>query len=346
MADCWRYERPGYCRRRNHIQWTCDIVGIPNEDAEIELLTMLITFYKNVGLTTKDIAIHLNHVDALPTLLEAMGKPVKDHTWMHQFRKVIDKYRKINRNELCIALNQLGFTHDEVNKLLDSIANCSDINTYAKLFGNETPFVKSLQNIVHGVEHAQHSDWLHMDLSIVRGTDYYTGAVFECFDRMHPQHRAIAGGGRYDNYLGPKENNDRQLSYSVGFGMGNIGIIETMRSRNLLQEQIFTDIVLYNPHSSSRVPLRGVDLVHVKKVLYSLRDSGNKVFHYFQGNKLAKALEFAERASSIALIYPKLDDATGTLVYQVHNIPSKSKTLVDKEDVLQFLERMRRHKTN
>ncbi|GFE53143.1 histidyl-tRNA synthetase [Babesia ovis] len=339
LADCWRYERPGYCRRRNHLQWTCDIVGSPKEDAEIELLTMLVTFFRKRGLSSADVAIHLSHRDAVPAMLDILGKPTTDERWMHEFRKVVDKYRKVDRSELSSMLSALGFTPEEISKLFNLISRCHNLATLSELFHKETPFVGNLKNIVEGLERAQCADWITIDLSIVRGSDYYTGAVFECFDRLHPQHRAIAGGGRYDNYFRSRVPSDGQLAHAVGFGMGNIGMIEVLRSRGLLAPETLADVVVFSPPmGNDEKALRGCDMVHVHKVVGALREKGLRVYHYYKTAKWSKGLEFAERAGATSFVHPKLDVATGTLSYQVHHIPAKSKKFWEKEELQRMVD--------
>src|SRR6185312_14573359 len=74
-------------------------------------------------------------------------------------------------------------------------------------------------------------DFVQFDLSIVRGLAYYTGIVFELFDR-HGEFRAICGGGRYDNLLASLGGPDLP---ALGFGMGDVVLTELLRARGLLQ---------------------------------------------------------------------------------------------------------------
>src|SRR5205085_8814841 len=78
------------------------------------------------------------------------------------------------------------------------------------------------------------SGWLQLDLSIVRGLAYYTGIVFELFDRSG-EFRAICGGGRYDTLLESLGGADMP---ALGFGMGDVVLGELLRSKGLMRAEV------------------------------------------------------------------------------------------------------------
>ncbi|CDR97045.1 HISTIDYL-TRNA SYNTHETASE, putative [Babesia bigemina] len=340
LADCWRYERPGHCRRRNHLQWTCDIVGVPGPEAEIELLTMLVTFFRKIGLTSEDVAIHLSHRDIVPAMLGVLGKSTSDSQWLHEFRKVLDKYRKVSQPEFEAMLALLGFTPAETAALLDLIANCRTLSSIEGVFPADAAFVKVLRRIVEGLERAKCADWITFDTSIVRGSDYYTGAVFECFDRSHPQSRALAGGGRYDNCLPDLRGDERQLSHAVGFGMGNVAIAELLRSRGRFAPWSLADVVVFTPPSGDEQSTSsGGDLQRVHDVIDGLRQSGLRVYHYYKSSKWQKALDFADRVGAPIFVHP--DVGTSGVAYQVHRLADRSKVKLDGDDLERVVDHIR-----
>ncbi|KAK1444703.1 His-tRNA synth like protein [Babesia gibsoni] len=326
-ADCWRYEHPGHCRRRNHLQWTCDIVGITEEAAEVELLTMLIYFFQRYNLSSKDVAIHLNHHNSTSAILRLLGRDTDDGKWMHNFVKVMDKYRKLPRDAIAESLMVLGLKTAEIEKLFEIIANCNTITDLENIFQPESEFVKNMRNIYNGLDIAGYADWLTIDLSVVRGNDYYTGAVFECFDRLNPHRRAIAGGGRYDNYFSRSEDSYSQLSYAVGFGMGNVAIVELLRDRGITEQSTYADVVLFTPPIDLNKD--SDNLQSINTLLDTLRKAGLKVHQYYKTKKWYKALDIAERAGASFFINPQVED--GTLTYQVHDLGSKTKKTFPKE---------------
>lgn len=193
------------------------------------------------------------------------------------------------------------------------------------------------RNIVAGLKYVKSHDWVTIDLSIVRGNDYYTGVVFECFDRHNHMRRAIAGGGRYDNYFGPSGTTDRQLSYAVGFGMGNVAIVELLRDRlvpyaspgltfcrGIKQQGAYADVIVFTPASDGDRP--GLPYMQsLYTMIDRLRQRGLKVYQYYKTPKWQKALEFAEKAGAGTFVHPHVDTTTGKLTYQVHDIRCKKK---------------------
>ncbi|GBE59110.1 histidyl-tRNA synthetase [Babesia ovata] len=341
LADCWRYERPGHCRRRNHLQWTCDIVGVAGPEAEIELLTMLITFFRKVGLTSKDVAIHLSHRDIVPAMLDVLGKHSSDSQWLHEFRKVLDKYRKVSQSEFENMLSLLGFTTAETAALLGLIANCRTLSSIEEVFPADAAFVKVLRSIVEGLERANCADWITFDPSIVRGSDYYTGTAFECFDRSQPQSRALAGGGRYDNCLPDLRGDERQLSHAVGFGMGNVAIAELLRSRRgYFSPWSLADVVVFtSPPGAGQATSSGSDLQRVHDVIAGLRQSGLRVYHYYKSSKWNKGLDFADRVGASIFVHP--DVSASGMSYQVHRLADKTKVNLDAGDLGRVIEHIR-----
>ncbi|GIX60802.1 histidyl-tRNA synthetase, putative [Babesia caballi] len=337
LADCWRYERPGRCRRRNHLQWTCDIVGSPGVDAEIELMTMLVTFFRQVGpvghfrltrpqfkLTSDDIAIHISHRDAAAALLHVLGKSVPDTQWLYEFRKVLDKYRKASQPELAEQLSPLGFSSGEADSLFEITSGCRSLSSLEQILPPDSAFIGVLRAIWEGLERAQCADWLTIDLSIVRGSDYYTGTVFECFDRLQPQRRAIAGGGRYDNYFGY-----RQPSYGVGFGMGNVAVADLLRSRGLFSPGGFADVVVFTPPmSADKDEVNNRFASDVISTISEMRRRGFRVYQYYKTGKRRKALEFAERLGATTFICPRLNSGSEDLFYEVHDVAAGCELLV------------------
>ena len=75
VGQCWRYERMTRGRRREHYQWNMDIVGVAGVEAEAELLAAITTFFKAVGLSSKDVGIKVNNRKVLQAVLERYDTP-------------------------------------------------------------------------------------------------------------------------------------------------------------------------------------------------------------------------------------------------------------------------------
>jgi len=134
---------------------------------------------------------------------------------------------------------------------------------------------------------------VEMDMSIVRGLAYYTGFVFEAFDRAK-ENRAIAGGGRYDNLVKKMGGPDMP---AVGFGMGDVVLADVLKERSL--EPKFVDtldvFVAIGGDAERPIALSDINL---------LRQSGFSVDYPFKNQALGKQLKVASSSGArFALIY-------------------------------------------
>jgi histidyl-tRNA synthetase len=162
------------------------------------------------------------------------------------------------------------------------------------------------------------------DASVVRGLSYYTGVVFEGFDRAG-ELRAICGGGRYDKLLGALGGEDRPM---VGFGFGDAVIMELVNDKGLLPESLKTgsvDDLVYPMSESLRLPAMAI--------ANRLRASGRSVDLVLESGKKPKwAFKHAERsgAERVVLLGEK-EWETGNV--RVKNLATREETDVKPEDL-------------
>jgi histidyl-tRNA synthetase len=226
IPQCWRYERMTRGRRREHFQWNMDIWGVPDERAEAELLSAMVSFFEIVGLTSKDVGIKVNSRLVIGEVLTELGIPEDKFA---ATCVLIDKLEKVPVDAIQDDLQQLGLDISVVEKLLQVLTNAS-VDALRKTLGDDSKAVQQLTTFMELCEAYGISDWIVFDASVVRGLAYYTGIVFESFDRKG-ELRAIAGGGRYDKLL---ETFGGEPTPAVGFGFGDAVIIELLKERNVL----------------------------------------------------------------------------------------------------------------
>ncbi|KAF4743321.1 Transcription elongation factor, partial [Perkinsus olseni] len=234
IPQCWRFETTQRGRKREHYQWNCDIVGISDITAELELLATMVGFFKKVGLTSADVGIKVNSRAILQSVLKASG------VGADEFAKVcvvVDKIDKVGREEVVLVIRQmveditLGIGVAE--RVVD-VTTAASIEEFKTLAGeNCTEDVADVERLFEFAKNYGFADWLVFDASVVRGLAYYTGIVWEAFDRKG-ELRAIAGGGRYDRLLSlygaPSD------IPCVGFGFGDCVIYELLLERGLLPD--------------------------------------------------------------------------------------------------------------
>jgi histidyl-tRNA synthetase len=215
IPQLFRYEKQQKGRLREHFQFNADLIGESDPAADAELIALLIDALRAFGLTEKDFVIRLSSRNAWHEFYE--GKRSKsegraDHAHEYEFFQVIDKMERTPAEESGKKLTALGFSLAEVNHFIES--------------GKPTAELESiLQNL--GLR-----DFVKVDYHVIRGLAYYTGVVFEAFD-VQGEFRAIAGGGRYDNLIKLLSGGKVALP-ALGFGMGDVVLLELLKARGLL----------------------------------------------------------------------------------------------------------------
>ncbi len=126
-------------------------------------------------------------------------------------------------------MEELGLDRSVVERLTEVLTNTS-IESIRNVLGEESVAVQQLEQLIELCKAYGIENWILFDASVVRGLAYYTGVVFEAFDRKG-ELRAIAGGGRYDKLL---QTFGGDPTPAAGFGFGDAVIVELLKERNVL----------------------------------------------------------------------------------------------------------------
>ncbi|XP_057534413.1 histidine--tRNA ligase, chloroplastic/mitochondrial-like [Amaranthus tricolor] len=228
IGQCWRYERMTRGRRREHYQWNMDVIGVPEVTAEAELISAIVTFFKRLGITETDVGFKVSSRKVLQEVLRFYGVPEES---FGRVCIVIDKLEKIPLDEIKKELKYAGMPDDGIEELLE-VLSIKSLTQLEERLGTSGEAVNELKQLFALAEQFGCSEWIQFDASIVRGLAYYTGIVFEGFDRQKKL-RAICGGGRYDRLLSTFGGDDIP---ACGFGFGDAVIVELLKDRNLLPE--------------------------------------------------------------------------------------------------------------
>eukprot|EP01127_Copromyxa_protea_P004784 TRINITY_DN1460_c0_g1_i1.p1 TRINITY_DN1460_c0_g1~~TRINITY_DN1460_c0_g1_i1.p1 ORF type:complete len:413 (-),score=115.26 TRINITY_DN1460_c0_g1_i1:193-1347(-) len=225
IPQCWRFESTTRGRNREHYQWNMDILGVDDVTAEAELLSAIVAFFKRVGITSKDVGIKVNSRQVLQEVL-AKDVPADKFT---SVCVIVDKLDKLEKAEVERQLAALGLGPEVIDKIQTSLT-IKDLDALRELLP-ESPVVKQFERLWELAKAYGYEDWIQFDASVVRGLAYYTGIVFEGFDKAGVL-RAICGGGRYDKLL--STYGAKQDIPMVGFGFGDCVIMELLKERNIL----------------------------------------------------------------------------------------------------------------
>ncbi len=215
IPQLFRYERQQKGRLREHFQFNADLIGETDPAADAELIALLIDTLRSFGLTEQDFVIRLSSRNAWQDFYKNGKRKSESETAEYEFFQAIDKLVRTPKEESEKKLSALGFSLAEVNQFIES--------------GKPTAELESiLQNLAaRGLR-----NFVKIDYHVIRGLAYYTGVVFEAFDAKG-EFRAIAGGGRYDNLVKLISGGKVNLP-ALGFGMGDVVLLELLKSRGLL----------------------------------------------------------------------------------------------------------------
>jgi len=276
----FRYEKQQRGRLREHFQLNADIVGEESIYADVDLLAVALDVMKALGLTSSDVVARVSDRRLLRALLGEFG--VTDEQLPLAYN-VIDKLGRDPSEVGVKRLSESGISGDRAEKIL-SITNLS-LDQMRSQYGGNAAVADSLNQLdayFAGLSALGFDGWVQFDMKIVRGLAYYTGIVFELFDRKG-ELRAICGGGRYDNLFGALAGVE---SPSLGFGMGDVVLGELLKERSLaVTHSPAVDFYLIAVDESSR----GAML----KMASTLRSHGKSVIYPFKIVAVGKALKTA-----------------------------------------------------
>ena len=230
MPQLFRYERQQKGRLREHYQLNVDIFGSADVAADAELVACGVDMMRAFGLTSADVVVRVSDRRILEAFLESLAVPADAIASVYG---IIDKLDRTPVETSTEKLAALGLSSEaiervvtiasvELDEVLARLAG-SAAATHAHQFGRYLAYATALLG--------GDASWLTLDLSIVRGLAYYTGIVFELFDRSG-EFRAICGGGRYDALLQSLGGEDMP---ALGFGMGDVVLGELLKSKGLMR---------------------------------------------------------------------------------------------------------------
>jgi histidyl-tRNA synthetase len=298
IPQLFRYERQQKGRLREHFQLNADLIGDASAAADAELIALLIDTLRAFGLTAEDFVIRLSSRNAWQEFFRKRSSKAGDE---YSFYQVIDKLERNAPEETHAKLAALGISLEEVNQFIAAGAPTAE-----------------LDSIIGNLRARGMHDFIKIDYRIIRGLAYYTGVVFEAFDKKG-DFRAIAGGGRYDNLIklisGGKED-----SPALGFGMGDVVLLELLKARGLLPK-FDSQIDAYCLIEDETLREASLDMIQ------HLRDNGFAVEYSLSPAKSDKqfkrAMELGARCT--CKVEP---DAAGRLSVKIKNLATREeKTL-------------------
>jgi histidyl-tRNA synthetase len=300
IPQLFRYEKQQRGRLREHFQLNCDLVGEAGPAADAEVIALAVDMLRELGLTSEDFSVRVSDRRLLTTVLDALQVPPAAHSAAYQ---VLDKLGRAEEAAQRAAFAAAGGPPAALALLTGPLREATTWDALVAA-ARATPALATaladgapLQETLAALDAMGLADYVVVDLSIVRGIAYYTGTVFELFDRRRTL-RAICGGGRYDSLLATLGGVDLP---ALGFGMGDVVLAELLSERGL------------RPTREARVEVfvAGVtpeDRALVLALVHQLRDAGLRTEYALGTSSLGKQLKQAGARGAVLVVVVGPDD--------------------------------------
>ena len=305
IGQFFRYEKQQRGRLREHFQLNCDIIGENDLAADIELVALCVDILRAFGFTEKDFVVRISDREFWTDFFRDKNVPAERWEVLLQ---TIDKSARESREKTAEKLGELA---DPIFAMLKS--------------GGKSA---RLEQVVDGLRARGLTDFVAIDVGIVRGLAYYTGIVFEAFDRAG-KFRAIAGGGRYDNLISQLSDGTASMP-ALGFAMGDVVlgelIDEVPTARESMQTTIADDRKIDVYIVIAKEQRRADALAQIQQ----LRDRGYRIDYPLAPTKVGRQFQAAEDLGArVALLYgdewPQV---------KLKNMETGEQTLISREDLL------------
>jgi histidyl-tRNA synthetase len=305
IPQCFRYEKQQRGRLREHFQLNCDLIGDASAAADAEIVALAIDLLRAFGFTATDFVVRLSDREFWTDLLRRENVP--EARWS-ELLQVIDKSEREPREK---TAERLGPLAEPVFNVLDG--------------GGRS---EKLETLLRALELRGLADYVQIDLSIVRGLAYYTGVVFELFDRAG-ELRAIAGGGRYDNLV--SQLSDAAVSLpAVGFAMGDVVLGELIKEKPEISSRLAEAVNRQSALDVYLIVAKEERRQEAMRHLQQLRDAGWRIDYPLGDARVGKQFQTAEAmGAKITLLYGDEWPAV-----KMKKLATREEVLVPNEELL------------
>jgi histidyl-tRNA synthetase len=310
----WRYEAPQKGRTREFFQWNIDLIGVDNPEADAELITILATFFKTLGLKPTDVIIQVNDRHLLDTELAVLGLPADAR---REISRWIDRRDKMKATEWEAYGREIGVSDAQLKAIKRMLQN-NDLWKKSK----------ELVRVFEALKVMEVADYIRYNPAVIRGLDYYTGIVWEAFVVSGEVPRAVMGGGRYNNLL---EDVGGEPLPATGFAMGDVVIGLVLEGKGLIPKDLGS-----SPASVLVTVFDDESWMNSLEFAAELRSAGLKVMCYPAVAKLPKQFKYADRmgVSTVVVIGP--DEAAKGQV-TIKTLASGDQQTVDRKAAVKML---------
>ena len=323
IGEFYRYERMQKGRDRAFRQLNVDIFGEAGPEAEIELIALLTQCLGAFGLTDQDFYVRISDRNLWFYYLEALGL---DQARARAMLVAIDKFEKYGDDAFKGYVEQFGALDAELKAKVLAFLQIKDFDALERTLGS-LPHEKIVarladwKKLLGGLDAMGLSRYIAVDLGVVRGLAYYTGFVFEAFDRKG-ELRALAGGGRYDDLV---EKLGGPALPAVGFAIGDVTTALLLEQRGKMPNFVQGPDVfcIFGGEACRRSAFADI---------HPLRAAGFRVDYPLKDVAFGKQFKLAaDSGAKLALIYG--DDELAKGVVKIRDLGDRTEHEVARADV-------------
>lgn len=269
-------------RDREFTQCDVDVVGVSGQMIEAELLNVYVKAFRELNI---EIIIKYNSRNLMRGLITECGVKIDLGTVI----TIIDKKDKVSTEEFRRMLIEIGLSETETDNLLEYFSlSLEELTSKFKDTTNEMlkEGIEELNNLEDYLKATNLTDYCIFSSTLARGQDYYTGNVFEVYEKNGKLSGSIGGGGRYDNMI-TEFIDDGEFYPAVGVSFGLTSIYELLKDSEEFKDNSIIDLYII-PMNTPKESL---------KLANDLREYGLKIDLEMQNKKLKKSLDFANKGN-------------------------------------------------
>ncbi|MFV5684455.1 histidine--tRNA ligase [Flavobacterium sp. GB2R13] len=329
IQPVWRADRPQKGRFREFFQCDADVVGSKSLWQEVELVQLYDTVFTTLGL--EGVTIKINNRKILSGIAEVIGASDK----LIDFTVALDKLDKIGEDGVKKEMMEKGISEEAIEKvqpLFNFTGTISEkINQLSVLLAESSEGMKGVEELRFICDNVMklglNTSILDLDVTLARGLNYYTGAIFEVAPPKSVAMGSIGGGGRYDDLTGIFGLKNMS-GVGISFGLDRIYLV--IEELNLFPETVTaTSKALFINYGDT-------EAFYGLQAIQKLRASGIKVELYPDNAKVAKQFQHADkRGISFAVIVGAQEMESNS--FSLKNLVTGEQVLLDFEGLKKAL---------
>jgi histidyl-tRNA synthetase len=319
FGGVWRYDEPQKGRYRFFHQWDIEIFGKQNTETDAEIIEFTSKFFSNLGL--ENIILSISHRKIVQSYVSSVFESDNPELISDIFR-AIDKIQKKSKQEIISEYEKKGYAKEKLEKIIEfsklkgtpeEISKILDVTQFEN-WPELTMLFESLKN--------RNVNNIQIDFGIVRGLDYYSGVVFEAFDKTFDI-GALVGGGRYDNLPSVFGRNDIGATGAAG-GVERIMLaLENQSSTFKIKDDRISVLYVNEEMKSNAI-----------KIASLLRENSIPIDIDLSGRALKKQMEQSTSSKFVIIIGP--NEFSKNMVV-VRNMSTRNENQIPISELLEHI---------